>query len=113
MKTRILAILMAVMMLASSAALAEAAPAGVTGSFSGTHAGYAGDVTVTYTIENNELAAMEIEAGDEEGFSGKVIDQMLAQFEETGMIPDAVASATATSTAVWEASVAALTTAGF
>ena len=72
MKKRILAILTAIMLVITGAALGEAAPAEVSGDFTGTAKGFGGDVTVTLTIEDGKLTAVKAEGPDEtEGISNK------------------------------------------
>lgn len=61
---RIAAILIACLML-SAVALGEAAPAGVTGDFTGVAKGLGGDVTVTLTLEDGVIVACQAEGPNE------------------------------------------------
>lgn len=114
MKTRIAAIVMALMMLVASIAMGEAVPAGVTGEFSGTAKGFGGDVTVTFGFENGEMTTLAIEADSEtEGIGTKAMEIMADEMAETGSIAvDTMAGATFTSNAILEAAEAAIMAAG-
>lgn len=114
MKIRFLALLMAMMMVFASVAMGEAAPAGVSGEFAGTAKGFAGDVTVTITLENSQIAGVAIVGASEtEGIGSKAIELMGAQMAETGSIAvDTMAGATLTSNAVLTAAEAAIVAAG-
>ena len=59
MKKRILAILTAIMLVMTGAALGEAAPAEVSGDFTGTAKGFGGDVTVTLTLADGKVVSHE------------------------------------------------------
>ncbi len=111
---KILAILMAVMMLTASAALGEAVPASVSGEFSGTAKGFGGDVTVTLTLTDGEITAAVAQGADEStGIGSVAVEKLPAQMAETGSIAvDAISGATISSTAVVEAAKAALVAAG-
>ena len=114
MKKRFLAILTAVMLLMTGMALGEAAPAEVSGDFTGTAKGFGGDVTVTVTLTDGAITAVTAEdTGETEGVGSKAIELMPADMSESGSIAvDTVAGATITSNAVLEAVKAALTAAG-
>jgi len=114
MKKRILAILTAIMLVMTGAALGEAAPAEVSGDFTGTAKGFGGDVTVTVTLTDGAITAVTAEgAGETEGVGSKAIELMPADMSESGSIAvDTVAGATITSNAILEAVKAALTAAG-
>ncbi len=111
---KILAILMAVMMLTASAALGEAVPDSVSGEFSGTAKGFGGDVTVTLTLTDGEITAAVAQGADEStGIGSVAVEKLPAQMAETGSIAvDAISGATISSTAVVEAAKAALVAAG-
>lgn len=114
MKMRIVALLMAMMMLFASVAMAEAVPAGVTGEFTGTAQGFGGDVNVTFTFDNGEMTHLVIEgAGETVGIGSVAIEKMADAIAETGSIAvDTVASATVTSKAILTAAEAAIVAAG-
>ena len=114
MKKRILAILTAIMLVMTGAALGEAAPAEVSGDFTGTAKGFGGDVTVTVTLTDGAITAVTAEgAGETEVVGSKAIELMPADMSESGSIAvDTVAGATITSNAILEAVKAALTAAG-
>lgn len=114
MKKRILAILTAIMLVMTGAALGEAAPAEVSGDFTGTAKGFGGDVTVTVTLTDGAITAVTAEGAREtEGVGSKAIELMPADMSESGSIAvDTVAGATITSNAILEAVKAALTAAG-
>ena len=114
MKKRFLAILTAIMLVMTGAALGEAAPAEVSGDFTGTAKGFGGDVTVTVTLTDGAITAVTAEgAGETEGVGSKAIELMPADMSESGSIAvDTVAGATITSNAILEAVKAALTAAG-
>ena len=61
MKKRFLAILTAAMLLMTCAALGEAAPAGVSGDFTGTAQGFGGEVSVTVTLTDGAITAVTAE----------------------------------------------------
>jgi len=65
MKNRIVAIVMALMMLTASIALGEAVPAAVSGEFTGTAKGFGGDVNVTVTLTEGAITAVTAEGADE------------------------------------------------
>ena len=102
MKTRILAILMSLMMIVASAAMGEALPAGVSGDFTGTAKGFAGDVTVTITLVDGDIAAVTAEGANEtQGIGSVAIEKLPAEMAATGSIAvDTMATATITSTAI-------------
>ena len=114
MKKRFLAILTAAMLLMTGAALGEAAPAEISGDFTGTAQGFGGEVTVTVTLTDGAITAVTAEgAGETEGVGSKAIELMPADMSESGSIAvDTVAGATITSNAILEAVKAALTAAG-
>ncbi|MDD6141979.1 MAG: flavocytochrome c [bacterium] len=114
MKTRILAILMSLMMIVASAAMGEALPASVSGDFTGTAKGFAGDVTVTITLVDGDIAAVTAEGANEtQGIGSVAIEKLPAEMAATGSIAvDTMATATITSTAILEAAKAALVEAG-
>ena len=114
MKNRIVAIVMALMMLTASIALGEAVPAAVSGEFTGTAKGFGGDVNVTVTLTEGEITAVTAEgAGETEGIGSVVIANFPAEIAATGSIAvDAISGATITSNAFIEAAKAALTAAG-
>ena len=114
MKKRILAILTAIMLVMTGAALGEAAPAEVSGDFTGTAKGFGGDVTVTLTLADGKITGCTAEGKDEtEGVGSTAIDQLPGAIAESGSIAvDGVATATITSDAIKEAAAAALTAAG-
>ena len=114
MKTRIAAIVMALMMLVASVAMGEAVPAGVTGEFTGTAEGFGGDVAVTFGFENGEMTTVAIEAaGETEGIGTQAMEIMADEIAETGSIAvDTMAGATITSNAILEAAEAAIVAAG-
>lgn len=76
--------------------------------------GFGGDVTVTLTIENNEIVAAKAEgAGETDGVGSKAIENLpAAMVEQNSVKVDAVASATITSNAVLAAAEKALAEAG-
>ena len=96
MKKRFLAILTAIMLVMTGAALGEAAPAEVSGDFTGTAKGFGGDVTVTVTLTDGAITAVTAEgAGETEGVGSKAIELMPADMSESGSIAvDTVAGAT-------------------
>ena len=114
MKTRIVAIVMALMMLTASIALGEAAPAAVSGEFTGTAKGFGGDVNVTITLTEGAITAMTAEgAGETQGIGSVAIEKLPAEIAAAGSIAvDTVATATITSNAILEAAKAALVAAG-
>ena len=114
MKNRIAAIVMALMMLTASVALGEAVPAAVSGEFTGTAKGFAGDVNVTITLTEGEITAVTAEGASEtQGIGSVAIEKLPAEIAATGSIAvDTVATATITSNAIIEAAKAALTAAG-
>jgi len=114
MKTRIVAIVMALMMLTASIALGEAVPAAVSGEYTGTAKGFGGDVTVTITLTEGAITAVNAEgAGETEGIGSVAIEKLPAEIAATGSIAvDTVATATITSNAIIEAAKAALVAAG-
>ena len=114
MKNRIVAIVMALMMLTASIALGEAVPAAVSGEFTGTAKGFGGDVNVTVTLTEGEITAVTAEGANEtEGIGSVVIANFPAEIAATGSIAvDAISGATITSNAFIEAAKAALTAAG-
>ncbi len=114
MMKRILATLMAAMLLLGSAALGEAVPAEVSGTFTGTAQGFGGEVKVTVTLTDGALTEVTAEGASEtEGIGSKAIEQLPAEMTQTGSIAvDAVSGATITSAAITEAAKAALVAAG-
>lgn len=114
MKTRIVAIVMALMMLTASIALGEAAPAAVSGEFTGTAKGFGGDVNVTITLTEGAITAVTAEgAGETQGIGSVAIEKLPAEIAAAGSIAvDTVATATITSNAILEAAKAALVAAG-
>ena len=114
MKNRIVAIVMALMMLVASVAMGEAAPAAVSGEFTGTAKGFGGDVNVTLTLTEGAITAVTAEGANEtEGIGSVVIEKLPAEIAATGSIAvDAISGATITSNALIEAVKAALTAAG-
>ena len=112
MKTRIAAIVMALMMLVASVALGEAVPADVTAT--GTAKGFGGDVTVNVTLSDGALVAVTAEgAGETEGIGSVALVKLAEEMTATGSIAvDAISGATITSNAIVEAAKAALTAAG-
>lgn len=82
--------------------------------YTATEKGFGGDVTVTLTIENNEIVAAKAEgAGETEGVGSKAIENLpAAMVEQNSVKVDAVASATITSNAVLAAAEKALAEAG-
>lgn len=114
MKKRIAAILIALMMLGASFALAEAVPAAVSGEFTGTAKGFGGDVNVSITLTDGEITgAVADGAGETEGIGSVVLEKLPAEIAANGSIAvDVIAGATITSNAVIEAAKAALTAAG-
>ena len=65
MKKRFLAILTAAMLLMTGAALGEAAPAEISGDFTGTAQGFGGEVTVTVTLTDGAITAVTAEGAGE------------------------------------------------
>jgi len=114
MKTRIVAIVMALMMLTASIALGEAVPAAVSGEFTGTAKGFGGDVNVTITLTEGAITAVTAEGdGETDGIGSVAIEKLPAEIAATGSIAvDTVATATVTSNAIIEAAKAALVAAG-
>lgn len=114
MKTRIAALIMALMMLVASVAMGEAATASVSGDFTGTAKGFGGDVNVTVTLTEGAITAVTAEGASEtEGIGSVVIEKLPAEIAATGSIAvDAISGATITSNALIEAVKAALTAAG-
>ena len=87
MKKRILAILTAIMLVMTGAALGEAAPAEVSGDFTGTAKGFGGDVTVTLTLTDGKITGCTAEGADEtKGVGSKAIEQLPAAIAESGSI---------------------------
>ena len=82
--------------------------------YTATEKGFGGDVTVTLTIENNEIVAAKAEGASEtEGVGSKAIENLpAAMVEQNSVKVDAVASATITSNAVLAAAEKALAEAG-
>ncbi len=113
MKTRILAILMAVMMLTASVAMGEAAPAAVSGEFTGTAQGFQSEISVTLTLTEGKITAATATGAETDGIGSKAIEVLPVEIAETGSIAvDAMATATVTSNAIIEAAKAALVAAG-
>ncbi len=114
MKNRIVAIVMALMMLTASVALGEAVPAAVSGDFTGTAKGFGGDVNVTVTLTEGVITNVTAEGASEtQGIGSVAIEKLPAEIAATGSIAvDTVATATITSNAIIEAAKAALTAAG-
>jgi len=99
------------------AALLMAAPLAASaqdGTFTASAKGFAGDVSVTLTVEGGKIADAKIDGPEEtEGIGSLAIDQMSAAMVELNSVEvDAVASATFTSNAILEAAAAALLQAG-
>jgi len=113
MKNRIVAIIMALMMLVASVAMGEAAPA-LSGEFTGTAKGFAGDVNVTLTLTDGVITAVTAEGANEtQGIGSVALEKLPAEMAANGTIAvDAMATATITSTAIVEAAKAALVSAG-
>ncbi|MBR7189132.1 MAG: flavocytochrome c [Clostridia bacterium] len=91
MNNRIFALLLALAMLVAlaPAALAEA----VTGT--GTAAGFGGDITVTVTLEDGVITAVEaVGDGETAGIGGNIIDEWPAAFVEANGIVDTYSGAT-------------------
>ncbi len=111
---KILAILMALMMLTASVALGEAAPAAVTGEYTGTAQGFGGEIAVTLTLTDGVItAAAATGEGETVGLGSVAVEKLPAEFAATGSIAvDAIAGATISSNAVVEAAKAALAAAG-
>ena len=82
--------------------------------YTATEKGFGGDVTVTLTIENNEIVAAKAEGASEtEGVGSKAIENLpAAMVEQNSVKVDTVASATITSNAVLAAAEKALAEAG-
>ena len=81
MKTRIVAIVMALMMLTASIALGEAVPAAVSGEYTGTAKGFGGDVTVTITLTEGAITAVTAEgAGETEGIGSVACVEQVGKF---------------------------------
>ena len=82
--------------------------------YTATEKGFGGDVTVTLTIENNEIVAAKAEGASEtDGIGSKAIESMpAAMVEQNSVKVDTVASATITSNAVLAAAEKALAEAG-
>ena len=82
--------------------------------YTATEKGFGGDVTVTLTIENNEIVAAKAEGASEtDGVGSKAIENLpAAMVEQNSVKVDAVASATITSNAVLAAAEKALAEAG-
>ncbi len=113
MKKRILAILMAVMMLSASVAMGEAVPAAVSGEFTGTARGYQSDIVVTVTLTEGVITSVTATGEETEGLGSKAIELLPAEMTATGSIAvDAFTGATMTSNAIIEATRAALVAAG-
>lgn len=93
-----------------TASTETAAPAGLSGTYTGTAKGNGGDVTVTLTFEDGKITAAEGEGLKEtEGLGDKAIEQMTAAIVEKNSIDvDTVSGATITSNAVKKAANAAL-----
>ena len=88
--------------------------AGVSGDFTGTAKGFGGDVSVTLTLTDGAITGCTAEGKDEtEGVGSQAIAKMPGEIAESGSIAvDGVSGATITSTAIKEATAAALTAAG-
>ena len=71
----------------------------------GTAKGYGGDVTVTVTVDGDDIVSVEaIGEKETEGVGSKAIDELPAKIEEADSTDvDAVAGATVTSNAIKEA----------
>ena len=110
---RIAAILIACLML-SAVALGEAAPAGVSGDFTGVAKGLGGDVTVTLTLEDGVIVACQAEGPNETpGIGDKALEALPPQIAQYNTLAvDVVTGATVTSDAILAAAAAALTAAG-
>ena len=91
MKNRIIALLAALAMLL---ALAPAALAD-TATGTGTAQGFGGDITVTVTLEDGVITAVEAEGADEtDGIGSNIIDEWPAAFVEANGIVDTYSGAT-------------------
>lgn len=116
-KKRMTACLLAVLLAGCSAGSggeSAAAPAGVTGDFSGTAKGNGGDVTITLTFKDGELTGVAgVGEKETQGLGDKAIESMTqAMTEKKSIDVDSVSGATITSTAVKKAANAALLEAG-
>ena len=110
MKNRIVAIVMALMMLVASVAIADT----VSGEYTGTAQGFGGEVSATVTLTDGVITNVTAEGASEtQGIGSVAIEKLPAQIAATGSIAvDTVATATITSNAIIEAVKAALTAAG-
>ncbi len=90
------------------------AATGLAQDYTATAKGFAGDVTVTLTIEDGAITAAKAEGPNETvGIGTKALENVpVAMVEQNSVTVDAVASATITSNAVLEAAKAALEAAG-
>ena len=114
MKKRILSLLTALALLLTCGAVFAETATTTTGT--ATVMGFGGDITVTVTLENNEITAVEITGDSEtEGIGSKIIDEWPSVFVEANGIVDTYTGATfagVTRKAVIEAMRTALTNAG-
>ena len=116
MKTRIVAILLALALALTLVACGGAADNGDNGAetagqtVTGTAAGLFGDVTVTLTVEDGKVTNAVIEGKDETPeYGGEAMKAMAAAMIESGSIEvDVYAGATMTSNGVLEAAKAAM-----
>ncbi len=112
MKKRMLAWLMAVMMVVTlvPAAMAE----GVNGTFEGTAKGFGGDVTVKVTLENSVITAVEAVGAEEtDGIGSVALEKLPDQIVAANSVNvDVISTATFTSNGILEAVKAALVAAG-
>jgi len=109
MTKRIVALLtVLVMMLSIVPAMAET----VTGQ--GTGKGYAGDITVTVTVEDGKITSVKAEGANEtQGIGSVALEKLPAAMEENNTINvDVMSAATFTSNGILEAAAAAITAAG-
>lgn len=110
MMKRIIALLSVCALMLTGFAMAD----GVSGEFTGTVQGFAGEVKVTLTLTDGKITDAVIEGAQETpAIGGVAIEKLAEAFKTTGSIAqDVVSTATVTSTAVLEAAAAALTAAG-
>ncbi len=107
---KLVSLLLAICMMA---VMVPALADGVSGTFSGEAKGYGGMVTVTITLTDGVITAVETVADDEtEGFGKKAAAELPAIWVDKNSIVDTFSGATVTSGALQEAAVAALTAAG-
>jgi len=117
MKTKTLSMVLALGMVLSLVACAggndapasDAAGIYTPGTYEGTGQGYGGAVTVTITVDANNITDVKV-AGDKEtpGIGGAALETLAASIKEKGTEMDAVSGATLTSNGVREAAAAAI-----